>query len=245
MVPEWIRGATALVVGVGAGGRPVAITLTAMGIGKIILVDGDEVDTHNCAVQGYSIRDVEYPKVSVLARTLEKIHNTEQQQVTEVIAKAQWFGKKEGQEFPEQWWIPEGSVEVVFACADDMDARKAVFEWACGGGAGLFVDGRMIADAMRILTIPTASEVLKAYYRTTLFRNEDVVQAPCTLRATMYGSLVVAGLMVNGFAKWARGQTGEQVLLYPDVQVNLMTLDVHKRCRPIELGREVVGVAIA
>jgi hypothetical protein len=60
--PGKLACCAALVVGVGAVGRQVALQLTAMGIMNLTLVDFDTVDVVNLAPQGYAPEDLGNPK---------------------------------------------------------------------------------------------------------------------------------------------------------------------------------------
>ena len=51
--PERLAACQAVVIGVGAVGRQVALQLTAMGISSMLLIDHDEVAVENLAPQGY------------------------------------------------------------------------------------------------------------------------------------------------------------------------------------------------
>ena len=53
------------VIGVGAVGRPIALTLAAMGAKRLLLIDPDTVELHNCAVQGYRVDQINRSKVGM------------------------------------------------------------------------------------------------------------------------------------------------------------------------------------
>ena len=61
--PERLAACHALVVGVGAVGRQVALQLAAVGVPRLTLFDDDRVAVENLAPQGYWVEDLGLPKV--------------------------------------------------------------------------------------------------------------------------------------------------------------------------------------
>ncbi len=77
-LPGWdqarLAKSTALIVGVGGLGSPAALYLTAMGIGKLILIDPDTVEESNLHRQPlYSPSELGQLKVEVLAQALQRL----------------------------------------------------------------------------------------------------------------------------------------------------------------------------
>src|SRR5471032_2524479 len=66
--PERLACCAALVIGVGAVGRQVALQLTAMGMMNLTLVDFDTVEVVNLAPQGYAPEDLGQGKVQATAQ---------------------------------------------------------------------------------------------------------------------------------------------------------------------------------
>ena len=70
-----LKNASALIIGVGGLGSPVALYLAAAGIGKLGLVDADVVDESNLPRQIlYETGDIGRPKVEAAARRLERVN---------------------------------------------------------------------------------------------------------------------------------------------------------------------------
>ncbi len=70
-----LKESTVLVVGVGGLGSSITIYLTAVGVGKLILVDGEVVELSNLNRQVlYSVDDIGKPKVYVAAEKLRKLN---------------------------------------------------------------------------------------------------------------------------------------------------------------------------
>src|SRR5688500_4209574 len=72
--PQRLAACHALVVGVGAVGRQVALQLAALGVPRLTLVDHDAVGVENLAAQGYWPADLGRPKVQATAALCRSIH---------------------------------------------------------------------------------------------------------------------------------------------------------------------------
>ncbi len=81
-------GATVAICGIGGLGSNIAISLTRAGIGKLILIDFDEVDITNLHRQQYKFNQVGMPKTEALKQNLLELNpfiklETHQVMVTE------------------------------------------------------------------------------------------------------------------------------------------------------------------
>src|SRR4051812_4038979 len=72
--PERLQQCHALVIGVGAVGRQVALQLAALGVSRLTLVDDDTVSIENLAAQGYWPADLGRPKVEVTAQLCRSVY---------------------------------------------------------------------------------------------------------------------------------------------------------------------------
>ena len=102
------------IVGCGGTGSAVAMLLTRLGIGKLILFDNDVVEMTNLnRLHGARLQDatVMRPKVETLQR---EINN--QSLVTKVVSKKAWIGDKTCQDDLK-------SCDILFGCTDDHDGR--------------------------------------------------------------------------------------------------------------------------
>ena len=90
----------------------------------------------------------------------------------------------------------------LFCCVDSIATRRLVFE-AVRDRAELFVDGRMAAEALRVLCAWDGPS--RDRYPGTLFALTEVLREGCTARSTVYCAAVAAGLMVGPFSRWLRG----------------------------------------
>lgn len=187
----------ATVVGVGAIGRQVAIQLTAMGIAWLQLIDFDVVEESNLASQGYLESDLRKVKVDATAELCRKINsNLELEAIPERFRRS----------------IDVGNV--LYCCVDRIDARRLIWD-AIKDKGDFFVDARMTAEVLRILTAWDFES--RKYYPITLFSAEQAYAGSCTAKTTIYCANIAAGLMLSQFTKYLR-----RLPIDCDIQMNLL-----------------------
>ncbi|RLC82064.1 MAG: ThiF family adenylyltransferase [Chloroflexi bacterium] len=196
--PEKLQSARVTVVGVGAGGRQVALQLAAIGVPRITLIDPDTVRPENLAAQGYHESDLGRPKVDATRDLCQSINS--EIEVTTIDRKFRSMDFSGG---------------VMFCCVDKIDTRKAIFE-AVQQRADLFIDGRMSAEYARIFIV--YDDASREHYATTLFPAAEAYRGACTAKTTIYCANVSAGLRVAQFAKWLRGCD-----LDKEIDINMLT----------------------
>jgi sulfur carrier protein ThiS adenylyltransferase len=196
--PEKLQDTKVTVVGVGAGGRQVALQLAAIGVPKIQLIDFDIVKVENLAAQGYFEADLGRAKVDATADVCRMINPAiEINTANKKFMSIQFTGG------------------VLFCCVDSIETRKSIFN-AVKNRADLFIDGRMSAEYMRIFV--AHDEESKEHYNTTLFPQRETYSGSCTAKTTIYCANVSAGIRVAQFAKWLRGCEIDK-----EIDVNLLT----------------------
>src|SRR5688572_9309193 len=141
--PEKLARCHAVVIGVGAVGRQVALQLAAAGVPALTLYDPDAVGVENLAVQGYWETDVGDPKVHAVANVCHQ-----QFPRMELHAKQERFRKSAVRSWPADRDV------AVFCCVDLISTRKLVWE-GIRNVAGYFADGRMAAEVVRVLASDT------------------------------------------------------------------------------------------
>ena len=192
----------ATVIGVGAIGRQVAIQLTAIGIPVLQLIDFDEVDISNLATQGYMHKDLKRPKVDVTAEFCREINYDLQVEVLlDKFKRSTSVGN------------------CVFCCVDSITARKHIWD-ALKDKINFFVDGRMSAEVMRVIT--ACDEPSREYYPRTLFTAQEAHTGPCTAKTTIYCANIAAGFMLAQFTKYLR-----LLPVDPDIQINLLASEIN------------------
>jgi molybdopterin-synthase adenylyltransferase len=205
--PERLAECDAVVIGVGAIGRQVAIQLAALGMPKLTLFDDDLVEVANLAPQGYWPEDLNCPKVSATAQICRRIHP-----IIHVRAVPERFKRTTPRE------RSLAAEPIIFCCVDSIVTRRMIWE-TIRSSARFFVDGRMSAEVLRVIAVKTPA--VDDYYPRTLFNAEDAHVGACTSRSTIYTASIAAGLMVHQFAKWLRGLPVD-----PDLTLNLLAAEL-------------------
>jgi sulfur carrier protein ThiS adenylyltransferase len=187
---ERILDCKATVIGVGAIGRQVASQLTDIGLPYIQLFDHDTVEESNIASQGYFEADLTRFKVHATADICHQIN-------------------------------PKLELHTV----NDRFKRSAafgncVFCDAVKDRANFFVDGRMSAEVLRVIT--ACDETSRKYYPQTLFAAEQAHAGPCTAKTTIYCANIAAGFMLAQFTKYLR-----LLPVDPDIQINLLASELN------------------
>jgi sulfur carrier protein ThiS adenylyltransferase len=190
LVPEEKLNETSItIIGVGAIGRQVAIQLACMGARTLQLIDFDTVDETNVTTQGYLPSQIGRSKVEALR---DSIHEIDKEIAVEVINDR---------------CRPKYEVgEAVFCCVDSISARAAIWR-SLQDRIGLWCDGRMLGETIRILTATSSTGLDQ--YASTLFAQADAQAGSCTSRSTIYAASIAAGLMVHQFVRHLRRQQPE------------------------------------
>jgi molybdopterin-synthase adenylyltransferase len=189
--PQRLALCHAVVVGVGAIGRQVALQLAAVGVPRLTLIDHDAVGEENLAPQGYWPEDLGQPKAVVTAALCRRV-NPE----AHIFPVAERFKRSAVGDYV------AGDRLVAFACVDSIETRRLLWE-ALRHRAALYLDGRMSAEVVRVLAVDAPAT--DGSYATTLFPAAEAHTGPCTAKSTLYAASIAAGLLVGQFARWLRG----------------------------------------
>jgi sulfur carrier protein ThiS adenylyltransferase len=185
LVPrERLASLQAVVIGVGAIGRQIALQLAAIGVLRIQLIDFDMVDRTNITTQGYWADDIGQPKVHATEAAIRRIDPTIQ---VETICDRYRARQQIG--------------EAVFVAVDSIDSRTAIWRSA-GRRCQFWVDGRMLGEVVRVLAV--SDEHGRDHYPTTLFRQSEAQPGRCTAHSTIYAANIASGLMLHQFTRWLR-----------------------------------------
>ncbi len=200
--PERFAACKATVVGVGAVGRQAALQLTAMGVSQLQLIDFDEVEISNLASQGYLQDDLGKPKIDATADLCRQINgDLKVQKINERFRRSMEIG------------------DSLFCAVDKIETRRLIWE-AVKGKVNFFVDGRMSAEALRVIT--ACDENSRKHYPQTLFSPAEVYAGSCTAKSTIYCANVAAGFMLAQFTKYLR-----LLPIDSDIQINLLASEIN------------------
>jgi molybdopterin/thiamine biosynthesis adenylyltransferase len=206
--PKRLAACHAVVIGVGAIGRQVALQLAAVGVARLSLFDRDTVADVNLASQGYRPDQLSLPKTDATGQDCQRINPW-----IEIVAKAERFRRSTARQIA----ASRGSL-AVFACVDSITTRRLLWG-ALQEQAVFFVDGRMSAEVIRVLAVATPAA--DDYYPSTLFDAGQAYAGSCTARSTIYTASIAAGLMVGQFTKWLR-----HLPVDADVTLNLLAAEL-------------------
>lgn len=152
---ERLRGARAMVIGVGALGSPVATYLAAAGVGQLGLVDGDRVELSNLHRQPLHFTpDVGQPKAEVAAAKLtllnpEVLVETYPVELTDQNSEAVVMG-----------------ADVVIDCTDSFESRYLVNDACCAQGVGLVEAGVVAFEGLVLSARPGESACYRCVFPT-------------------------------------------------------------------------------
>ena len=215
-ISKAVSGWGAVVAGVGATGRQVAMMLAALGVRNILIFDNDTVEEKNVAAQGYGDTDVGDLKTDACRLAMEAV--TLEKSV--IVAEATRFRAVRMTEILNKWCNDYGAVERValFNCVDSMQARKHIRTSSFfDPRVAVMLDSRLNGETMRFLTVvndrfqgvASAQQTGTGdWYAKPLYSNQEVEDGGggvCTTASTFYAASVCAGLLVGAFTKYARG----------------------------------------
>lgn len=146
------------VIGAGATGSWLVLSLAKLGLKNITVYDYDIVEEHNVPNQAFGLKDVGRPKVEVLYDMVLATTGTE------IKAINGWFSNQR-------------LTGVVFVMVDSMSARKKIWENSIKMKVAveLLVEPRMGIDGGRVYNvIPTNMTHIKKYEDT--FYGDDVAE---------------------------------------------------------------------
>jgi len=207
--PARLARCHAIVIGVGAIGRQVALQLAATGVPAMTLFDPDTVGVENLAVQGFWEQNLGAAKVDAVANVCHQ-----QCPRLELHTVPRRFRRSDVRDRPANRDIDVA----VFSCVDSIESRKLIWE-AVKNRAAFFADGRMAAEVIRVLVSGFPSN--DRLYAATLFTAGEAYVGSCTAKSTLYAASIAAGLMIGQLARWLRG-----LEVVPDQTLNLLAAEL-------------------
>lgn len=175
------------VIGAGASGSRIVLSLAKLGIENIHVWDFDIVEAHNIANQVYSQADIGRPKVEAL-KDLVKAHTGMDLTIhNERVDGSQTLG------------------EVVFLLTDTMSSRSEIWKKALRYKVGtrLMIETRMGADEGRVYTInPTRPKQVRGWEGTLYGDDVAPVSACGTTISVGPTAEFISGLAVWQLIRW-------------------------------------------
>jgi len=167
------------VIGAGAIGSFVVLSLVKMGFENITVYDFDDVSVENMNCQFYRFKDIGKKKVEALK---DLIYDFTGAEINENAFKY------EGQPLK----------GIVISAVDSMAARKMIWEnikesylvdW--------LIDPRMASEYALNYVMNPRDEKDRVTYEKVLYTDEAAVQERCTAKATMYTATMIAGYVAK------------------------------------------------
>ncbi len=165
---------TVYIIGAGATGSFVALSLAKMGLNDIRVFDSDTIEEHNFPNQLFPLKYLGCKKTDSLESIVKdftgvKITNNPTNYITQPLK------------------------DIVISALDTMKGRKQIYKNSLKkGDVKLLIDPRTGPELFRILTINTKLETERKFYETTLYSDREADEAPCTGRSIIYGVLAVS-----------------------------------------------------
>ena len=186
------------VIGVGATGSRIALSLAKLGISNLVLWDHDVVEKHNIANQAFSFADVGKPKVEAMRGIILAQTGLECTAMkTKVDADT-----------------PPPSGDVIFLLTDSMESRREIWQGCIKMklNVKLMVETRMSADSGRVYALnPCSLSQIRAWEDT--LKGKIVETSSCGTSISVGPTAdVLAGIAVWQFIKWfnlTQGDDGE------------------------------------
>ncbi|HMX53240.1 molybdopterin-synthase adenylyltransferase MoeB [Plasticicumulans sp.] len=163
---ERLRAATALVIGLGGLGSPVAMYLGAAGVGRLLLVDFDHVDTSNLQRQiAHAEADIGRPKVE---SARDRVRALNPLVAIETIAEAL---------DDEALAAAVARADVVLDCTDNLTTRLAINAACVAAGRPLVTGAAIRMEGQAMVVDPRVPEA--PCYR-CLYRSAEEPAESCT-----------------------------------------------------------------
>lgn len=122
----------------------------------------------------------------------------------------------------------EGSpvTDICFACFDNMEARRHMFDsWATREGT-LFIDGRLTAEQFWVYTV--TPDRIEEYVEGYLLEDEDFDDLPCSYKSTTHVSAMLASSMTVAFTNYLHNQIVEDIRDLPFETSFIATMNMYK-----------------
>lgn len=142
-----LRNANVLIVGMGGLGNPVALYLTAAGIGKLLIADGDQIDISNLQRQVlFNENDVGDNKVDVAAEKLQQNNSDVNIEVIDEMLDEELC----------DYYFPQ--VDVILDCTDNITTRYLINQKCIEHSIPLIIGAATGFDGQQLVVDPRNPE---------------------------------------------------------------------------------------
>jgi molybdopterin/thiamine biosynthesis adenylyltransferase len=184
------------VVGCGAVGSFVALSLCKMGVGRLTLIDPDVVSVENLPNQFFREADLGKKKVLACADILKDFDSRVQVET-----------------LPRPFIKQKLEADIAISAVDSMDVRKKIWASAVSNrGVQLLVDPRMASRVLQVYCVRPGDPSSSKKYDSTLVDDSEALEERCTARSIIYSVLPLAGLVCRQVAAFANDEWTEPAL---------------------------------
>lgn len=185
---SWVGNDEECIIG-GAGGISSWLAFLLARANFLPMVyDFDKLEEHNLGGQLFPSSGINKPKVDVLSEVIFKFSGKTIWTFNEKYDKNSMIGK------------------FMFSGFDNMKARQDMFNnfldaiKSFPAEECVFIDGRLLAEQLQIFCIVGSdTESIEKYKAEYLFADEEVQDAPCTMKQTSHAAAMIASLMTGFF----------------------------------------------
>jgi NAD(P)-dependent dehydrogenase (short-subunit alcohol dehydrogenase family) len=179
--PSQFKDKPVTVIGAGGIGAAIVVALAKTGFENITVYDFDDVEEHNIPNQLLPIWVGEQDTLSWKKPTalFHLVHDLADISITPVNER----------------YVDQALGEIVIVAVDSLEARREIWKAVSQSMDVEFViDGRMAITSMDIYSVDMLSEGAVEVYEASL--EGEAEDLPCTARATMFNSFIIAGHLV-------------------------------------------------
>jgi len=185
-------------IGTGGIGAATSLALAKLGIPRMYLYDDDTVDDVNIPTQLLKVSDIGKPKVDSVGQMLKEFSD----EVSGVAYPSR---------IEEDTLMPATTITI--SSVDTITARKAIWEAVSNNQGRWYLDARMGAEVFQLYTVDTADSGWYTDHLSTL-NEDDVPEAPCTAKATIYTAFIAAGHIAHQVKRIVMSQPLPKVLIH-------------------------------
>lgn len=202
------------IVGCGAVGSRVVLSLAKLGVENIHVWDFDRIEEHNLANQAFGLGELGVLKVDALAQLAYRDSDVRIEPHAEKVDGSQTFG------------------EIVFLLTDTMASRKEIWERGIKfrTHTSLLIETRMGADSGRVYAINPSRLGHIREWEKTLYSDEEAEVSACGASTSVGPTAeIIAGLAVWQMVRWFAVELGGNDVLDNEIIFSLRSMTTISR----------------
>lgn len=202
---EEVQKCNVILAGLGGIGSYVAFLLSRLNINRLLLFDGDSVESINLSGQLYNTDDIGKYKSDAICNMIMNYSSFHK------------FISWGSQMYTSDIFHTE---DIMICGFDNMKARKLFYKrWKEHSGKSedkLFIDGRLAAEEFQVFCIQgNDNRAMKIYELEWLFSDDEADTTTCSYKQTTFMSNMIGSIIVNLFVNFCANKGNP--LFYRDV----------------------------